>query len=410
MTIQLTLFDEPSVPKGRKKGLPMAEESPTTIEKKESPKPKKGRETATAKILSTSKPKKKGGRSGPTKRLFPALTLEESLKVPMAVKINGGNPFDTKEVAKACEMGPKNPNFFYLTASSKAYGLTEGSSNTAEISLTDLGRGFVYPESPESRQVHLANAFFNVPVFKDVYEHYKGALIPEMAYLESKLLKLNIPNKDHESFADIYKKNYDYLKLAKGLETLQKEKLPTGETLSVVGQVPGTYQHHAFIIMPFSEKGSNPRPKGYFSEMLQSLLTPACNSLNFRVTTANVAGSDLIHHTIMKNLLDADLVVADLTDHNPNVAFKLGVRIALDKPVCIIRAIGMGPFFDVDNLMRVYEYDPCLWTSSIARDLPKLTEHIRSSWENKGLPSYMQILTNNPQAINAASAIPPDAK
>jgi len=47
------------------------------------------------------------------------------------------------------------------------------------------------------------------------------------------------------------------------------------------------------------------------------------------------------------------LVIADITDHNPNVLFELGIRIAKDLPVALIKAEGTGPIFDVDNMMRV---------------------------------------------------------
>lgn len=338
------------------------------------------------------------------RRLFPHNSLEEALKVPTAIKEkNGGEPFSPEEIAKYCSIGPKTPAFFYLTSSAQTYGLTQGTRNTDEIKLTDLGREIVYPESAEDQNKKKINAFFNVPLFKQVYDHYKGGALPEMDYLSSRLIKLDVPEDQHQSFAELFKQNYDYLKLSSGMEELQKDTSITGVSVTVVGQKTGTYQHHAFVIMPFSEKGQNPRCNGFFNEMLTKLLTPACNALNFRVSTANVSGSDLIHHTIMKNLIEAELVIADLTDHNPNVAFELGVRIALDKPVCILRAKGMGPFFDVDNLMRVFEYEPCLWSSTVEKDIPKLIDHIKSSWENRGkLPSYMKILTATPQALAQA--------
>jgi hypothetical protein len=56
----------------------------------------------------------------------------------------------------------------------------------------------------------------------------------------------------------------------------------------------------------------------------------------------------------VNDLLEADLVIADLTDHNPNVLFELGLRMAEDKPVALIKAIGTGKVFDVDNMLRVY--------------------------------------------------------
>jgi hypothetical protein len=44
--------------------------------------------------------------------------------------------------------------------------------------------------------------------------------------------------------------------------------------------------------------------------------------------------------TIVNQLLDADLVIADLTENNPNVLFELGLRLSEDRPVALIRAKG----------------------------------------------------------------------
>ena len=47
-----------------------------------------------------------------------------------------------------------------------------------------------------------------------------------------------------------------------------------------------------------------------------------------------------------------DLVIVELTEHNPNVRFELGVRIAEEKPVVLMKAEGTGPLFDIDNMLR----------------------------------------------------------
>lgn len=57
----------------------------------------------------------------------------------------------------------------------------------------------------------------------------------------------------------------------------------------------------------------------------------------FNAKTAK-AGSEVIQSTIVNDLDAADLVIVDLTEHNPNVLFELGMRIAFSKPVCLIRA------------------------------------------------------------------------
>lgn len=338
---------------------------------------------------------RKSAKDRKPRRPFPQNSLEEALSIPIALRDhNGGKPWPPDDVAPACGSSKKASGFFYLSASARDYGLTTGTRESQEIALTDIGRDIVYPESAELEQQKKVEAFFNVPLFKQVYEHYDGGKLPEMQYLKSTLhKKFAIPEVFHDAFADLYRKNCEYLSLTVGMKVLSKQTETAG-TVAVVGQYSGKYAHDAFVIMPFSEQGSTERPPGFFKEVIQSLVTPACNGADFAVTTADISGSDLIHHTIMKRLIEADLVIADLTDHNQNVAFELGVRIALNRPVALIRARGTGPFFDVDNLMRVWDYDPCLWKTSLEHDIPKLTDHVKAAWERRdGMASYMTILT-----------------
>jgi hypothetical protein len=85
--------------------------------------------------------------------------------------------------------------------------------------------------------------------------------------------------------------------------------------------------------------------------------------------------------------------IADLTEHNPNVLFELGMRMAEDKPVVLIKAEGTGPLFDVDNMLRVFEYSPNLWPTTVEKDMPNLRDFIKGAWENRASEkSYMKIL------------------
>jgi len=161
----------------------------------------------------------------------------------------------------------------------------------------------------------------------------------------------------------------------------------------VVGQAEGKFDRTAFVIVPFTERNKE-RPDGFFLELLNKLITPAANNAGFAVKTAEGQGSDVIQSTIINQLLEAQLVIADLTDHNPNVLFELGIRIAKELPVALIRADATERIFDVDNMMRVFTYSPKLWTSTIEHDLPKLSEHIKAAWDNRTTyPTYIKILT-----------------
>jgi len=101
----------------------------------------------------------------------------------------------------------------------------------------------------------------------------------------------------------------------------------------------------------------------------------------------------MIQSTIVNDLIEADLVIADLTEHNPNVMFELGVRIAQDKPVVLMKAEGTGPLFDIDNMLRVFEYNPNLWQTTIEKDMPELRDFIKGAWDNRNPEkTYMKIL------------------
>ncbi len=55
--------------------------------------------------------------------------------------------------------------------------------------------------------------------------------------------------------------------------------------------------------------------------------------------------------------------------------------------------VGTGKIFDVDNVIRVYEYNPNLWRTSVEEDLPKLTDFIKDAWETKESDrTYMKVL------------------
>lgn len=341
----------------------------------------------------------------PPTRPFPRRTVEEALAVPIALKEkNGGNPWPTDQVAHALAIARTNNKFFYLTAASRDYGFTVGTRDAAEISLTDLGRQAVYPESPEAEHRARLQGFLNIEVFKAVLAHFGGSKLPEKEYLANTLAtQFGIDSSFHDEFIDLFSRNCRYLGIGatfdladpSGTSALNVERDKTVTVAEPAG-ASGDASPVCFVIMPFTERSDDHQP-GFFAEVLKQVLTPAATSAGFKVKTALRQGSDVIQSTIVNDLLDADLVLADLTEHNPNVLFELGMRMAEDKPVVLVRAKGTGQIFDVDNLLRVAEYDPNLWPSTVDRDVPALTEHIRAGWAARGDgASYLSILRSRP--------------
>ena len=337
----------------------------------------------------------------PSSRAFPRRTVEEALAVPLALKQNnGGNPWPTEEVAGSLGIAKTNNKFFYVTAASRDYGFTQGTRDAAQINLTDLGRQAVYPSSPEDEYSARLKGFLNIEVFKRVLEHFGGSKLPEKRYLTNTLsTQFNIDESVQDEFIDIFSRNCRFLGIGATFDlsadgSARPPDEPARSTKTVTVATPTDRRGTApvcFIIMPFTERNDVHDP-GFFAEVLNRILTPAATAAGFEVKTALRQGSDVIQSTIVNDLLDADLVLADLTEHNPNVLFELGMRMAEDKPVVLVRAKGTGQIFDVDNLLRVAEYDPNVWPSTVERDVPSLTKHIKAGWEGRAGSSYLSIL------------------
>lgn len=151
-----------------------------------------------------------------------------------------------------------------------------------------------------------------------------------------------------------------------------------------------------FVIMPFVERDPM-HPPGFFDEVFEHLLLPAVSRAGFEAMTARRAGTDLIQSTIVNDLLDADLVLCDLTEHNPNVLFELGLRLGNDLPVALVKALGTPPLFDIDHMLRVAEYSPNLWRSTLDEDGRKIEGHLRAAWDSRATGrSFMRVLRDRP--------------
>lgn len=333
-----------------------------------------------------SAPKQRRKKSKGT-RPFPVNTIEDSIAIAKVIReFNGGNPWSPDDVAKALKVGKGN-NLYYLTASSRDYGFTEGTLRAEKISLASLGKSVVYARSKDEELQSYVTAFNNVPLFKSVHEYYKGRELPQIDYLRNTLLtEFSLDEDFHDEFYETYQKNIRFLAENKVTHTSNTASKTTikhhSDDSLILGEPEGKSSLVAFVAMPFSEK-SGDYPDGFFDEVLTQIITPAAISAGFKAETAKKMGSDVIQSTIIGDLTKADLVIVDLTEHNPNVLFELGWRMAIDKPVVLIRATGTKPIFDVDHMLRVFDYDPRLWKSTIEKDIPNMSEHIKASWKNR---------------------------
>ena len=372
----------------------MAEVQGTTMNGVEIPTKKKAVKKKAQKKTAKKAASASKGKNPKAQRSYPLITIESCLIIAQKIKeLNGGNAWTPKAVANAINIRDTN-KLFYYTAASRDFGFTVGTMKATEIALTEFGRATVYAPNPESERLKKIEAFLKIEIFKNVLDYYKGSTLPDMKYLGNTLEdKFKLHPDFHEEFSKVFSENCKDLNITTG-NPLENTTGSAKSSTIVVGETRkgAKNQLKAFVIMPFSEKNDK-RPIGFFKEVLDSLIIPAGIAAGFNVETANKQGSDVIQSTIINDLLEADLVVADLTDHNPNVLFELGMRMAADKPVALIKTKDTGKIFDVDNMLRVYEYNQNLWKSTIENDLQTLVEHFKAAWDNRDSEqTYMKIL------------------
>jgi len=338
-------------------------------------------------------------------RPYPRKPLSETLKIIHAIKDNNaGKPWAPAQIADAIGRKQRSSDFQYIVAGARDFGLVDGNFRSETLSLTALGKDIAYPPSPQSEKQSLFRAFLSVDIFRQVYEYYKGNALPERKYFENTLIdqfKINIAYIDE--FISLFEGNLRYL----GVDVKQKVSLEAEVISSVDPQEAGmspsrpamvkSGRHRAFVIMPFVEKNPQ-RPPGFFKEVYKALIEPAAQAAGFDVDWANKPGSDVIQSTIINEVLEADMIIADLTDHNPNVLFELGLRFgSATGPTALVKTSDTGRLFDVDNMLRVYEYRESLWKSTLEIDIPNMEEHFRATWQNReSNETYMNILRRRP--------------
>lgn len=102
-----------------------------------------------------------------------------------------------------------------------------------------------------------------------------------------------------------------------------------------------------FVIMPFSAT-TEKHTASYWNNFFFKFVKPSIEKLGYSCTRSKAQPSNIIKD-ILKELLDADLVLAVLTDFNANVWYELGIRHALRKGTIMMIEEGQKLPFDISQ-------------------------------------------------------------
>ena len=110
-----------------------------------------------------------------------------------------------------------------------------------------------------------------------------------------------------------------------------------------------------FVVSPIGEEGSATRINA--DRLFKHIIKPVCEACSFepiRVDKLNDANS--ITRTIIEYLEKSELVIADITELNPNVFYEMGYRARTQRPLIHLRRKGENLPFDITTI-RTLEYD-----------------------------------------------------
>lgn len=156
-----------------------------------------------------------------------------------------------------------------------------------------------------------------------------------------------------------------------------------------------------FVIMPISDIEGY--PKGHFDRVFRHIIIPACNQAGYEAVRADAtAKTNVIIVDILKNALNCEMVICDLSARNPNVFYELGFRQAFDKKTVLMIDDKTVRPFDI-SAIRSFIYDSSLRIDLVDKaiaDLVKALKETQSMNENE-TNSLLKLL-----AVEAPAKLP----
>lgn len=299
---------------------------------------------------------------------FPRTTFENALALGQAIQQHAaGQKIRRLTLFEKMDKSPDSgPSRMMITNSGK-YGITTGGYQAEFIDLTELGQKATSPETPalESARTRFRLAIGEIPGFNHLYEANKGKRVPSPEVMRDSLTEAGVDESNRKECVDLFLENAKYLGLLRTIAGAERlvpieqllEELPSQGTPPAVGPAwerpaaPGkaestrsSLKRVCFVIAPVGDDETEERK--HSDMVLEALIRRALEGEDFEIIRADKIGDPgMISGQVIEHLLNAGLVIADLSFHNPNVFYELAIRHMVGLPtVHIIRKQDQIPF------------------------------------------------------------------
>jgi len=108
-----------------------------------------------------------------------------------------------------------------------------------------------------------------------------------------------------------------------------------------------------FVVAPIGEEGSPERHRS--NQILNHIITPVVLARGYKPLRADqIATPGMITDHIVQHLIQAPLVIADLSGRNPNVYYELAIRHLTQKPLVQLIDASEKPPFDIAGMRLIF--------------------------------------------------------
>ena len=131
-----------------------------------------------------------------------------------------------------------------------------------------------------------------------------------------------------------------------------------------------------FVICPIGKDDTEIRKWSNYT--FNFIIEPIVKKYDYLPKRADqIKESGMITHQIVSQIIESPLVIADLTNANPNVYYELAIRHIVQKPYIQMIKIGQEPQFDISGMRTIY-FDFDVELEIINRAKKELEEQIKS--------------------------------